>query len=432
MKSMTRLSAALFLSYAFFATAQAETWPQFRGSQGLGVSSETNLPAHWTPDSGLQWTVDLPGHANSSPAVTAARIDLTTQLEDNSLVVLSIDRTNGKIIRQTNVGKGKLAAKGPANLYAHRHNAATPSPIADDDHVWAFFGTGLLVCVDAHSGAIKWKHDMVREYGAYNITFGMGSSPRLWGDLLYVACMTKGPSYVVAFDKNTGQEVWKASRRLPAADDGPDAYSTPIIYHAKTGFELLVSGSDHVNAYDLSSGKQLWVSDGLKIDSPYGRVIASPTAADGVIVATSANPAGAGKGRLIAIRTGGNGNISESNRLWEYSQSTPDSSTPVIYKGRLFACADSGVAKCFDLRTGELQWTKRLATGPYHASLVAGDRKVYFINIKGLCTVMAADSRPQDLARNQLPGTFYATPAISDGVLYLRAYEKLYAVRGDK
>jgi outer membrane protein assembly factor BamB len=430
MKASLSLTVVLFLTYTFLATAQADTWPQFRGAEGSGLSSESNLPTQWSTDKGVLWSTDLPGRANSSPAVTSKRIDLTTQHTDGSLVVLSIDRKAGKIIRQTKVGKGKLQAKGPGNLYAHRHNAATPSPIADEDNIWAFFGTGLLVCVEANTGEIKWQHDMVREYGAYNITFGMGSTPRLWGDLLFVSCLTKGPSYVVAFDKETGNEAWKSARRLPAKDDGPDAYSTPTIFQGKAGPQLLVSGSDHINSYGLSSGKQLWVSDGMAIDSPYGRIIASPVAADGIIVATSGNPAGAGKGRIIAIRDGGTGDISTKNRLWEYGKSTPDSSTPVAFGGKLYACADNGVATCLDLKAGKLLWTKRLGKGPYHASLVAGDGKVYFLGIEGECSVVEADSDGKVLATNELPGTFYATPAISDGVIYLRAYEKLYAVSG--
>jgi outer membrane protein assembly factor BamB len=343
---------------------------------------------------------------------------------------MSIDRKTGKLLRQTKVGAGELAAKGSANLYAHRHNPATPSPIADDDSIWAFFGTGLLVCLDAETGKVQWERDLVRDYGAYDITFGMGSTPRLWGDLLYVACMTKGESYVVALDKLSGKEAWKANRRLPAKDDGPDAYSTPIITQGKLGWQLLVSGSDHINAYDLTSGKQLWVSDGMAIDSPYGRVIASPVAAEGVIVATSGNPAGAGKGRMIAIRDGGSGDVSTSHRLWEYGKSTPDSSTPVAYKGKLYACGDNGVASCFHLKTGELLWTKRLQKGPYHAALVAGDDHVYALSMEGECSVIAADSDGDITGTNKLPGTFYATPAISDGVIYLRGYEKLYAIDG--
>ena len=408
--------------------ARADTWGQFRGETGDGVSRETGLPRRWSADAGLAWSVALPGRGNSSPAITSRRVDLTTQTSDGGLWVVSVDRATGKLIRKVSVGQGKLAAKGPANLYAHRHNAATPTPVSDDDHIWAYFGSGLLVCIDARSGAIKWKRDLASDYGAYDITFGMGSSPRGWQQWLYVACMTKGVSYVVALDKVSGREVWKADRKLPAADDGPDAYSSPILYRAGDRWQLMVSGSDHVNAYDVRRGTQAWIADGMKINSPYGRIIASPVAASGILLATSANPAGAGKGHVMAVRIG-QGDIA-ANRLWKHTTSTPDSSTPVIVDGRVFMIADNGVAACVELKSGKLLWRKRLKTGTYHASAVAGDGHVYFLNIEGVCSVIAADGSGTVRQENQLNGLFYATPAISDGHIYLRAYDRLYAVEG--
>ena len=423
--------ALCILSLTTVTNSLADTWPQFRGMTGSGVSRETNLPVRWSETDGVLWTTQLTGRGNSGPAVTRNRIDITTQMEDdNSLWVVSINRKTGRIIRKIKVGHGVLKAKGPKNLYGHRHNAATPTPAADADHVWAFFGSGLLVCVDAKNGKVKWRHDMVKEYGSYDITFGMGSSPRLWGELLYVSCLTKGPSYVVAFDKKTGKEVWKTDRDLPAKDDGPDAYSTPFVYQAKGTSQLLISGSDHLAGYDLRNGKQLWYSGGLTIKSLYGRIIASPAADGGVIVATSANPGGGGKGHVLAIRGGGSGNVTATHRLWKHTQSTPDSSTPVCLNGRVYLSSDNGVASCLKLKTGDMLWRKRLPQGTYHASLVAGDGKVYFLNINGVCTVIAAAGEGEVIATNRLPGTFYATPAISDGVIFLRSYERLYAIGG--
>ena len=300
---------------------------------------------------------------------------------------------SGQLAWKKRVGRGTLA------------NAATPTPCASDTHVWAFFGTGLLVCLD-RDGEQVWERDLVKDYGKYDITFGMGSSPRLWNDLLYVACMTKGPSYVVALNKETGSEVWKKARKLPAEHDGPDAYSTPVVLTGKNRSELLISGADHINSYDLLSGKQHWVSDGLKIASEYGRVIASPAVSDDVIVATSANPAGAGKGRAIALRTGGSGSVSKSHRAWSLEKSSPDSSTPVCYEGNAYLITDEGVATCIDLSSGEAHWQKRLGKGPYHTAAVAGDGKVYFVNIEGQCVVVEAGSEGKILSKNQLAGTF--------------------------
>ena len=425
----TRMLTALGILLFALATApaEAETWPAWRGADGSGVSPESNLPFEWSVDNNLAWKTDLPGRANASPAITSQLIYLNLQAEDESLLVIAIARDDGRIVWKAKVGAGKLVAEGPANLYAHRHNPATSSPVADEQHVWAFFGTGLLVCLDS-SGNLLWKRDLVKDHGAYEIRFGMASSPRLWGGLLYVACMTKGPSYVLALDKKTGKDVWKTDRIFPAEDDGPDTYSSPVVLQTDDRNALLVAGRDHVNAYDLLSGKQLWFSAGLKIDSPYGRVIASPAVSPRAVVVCSANPPGSSTNRIITLRPGGSGDVTRTHRLWEYHPYNPDASTPVCYKENVYMVRDDGVASCLDLNSGKLHWRKRLGGGTWRASLVAGDDKVYFLQREGLCAVIAAGTEGKVLSSNHLPGIFYATPAISDGMLYLHAYGRLYAV----
>jgi outer membrane protein assembly factor BamB len=416
--------------FSFTSTGlQADTWPGFRGKAGSGVSNETDLPLRWSENENVAWKTDLPGRADSSPAVTQNLLFLTTQEPDASLHVLAVDRANGDVIWNKEVGRGKLATTGPKSLYVERHNAATPSPVADESHVWAFFGTGLLVCLD-HDGNKKWEKDLVSTYGGYDITFGMSSSPRLWGDLLYVACMTKAPSYVVALDKRTGEQIWKTDRQYPAVDDGPDAYSTPIVYEGGKRPELLVAGSDHVDAYDLHSGERLWFSSGLRIDSQYGRILASPAVGAGVVVVSSAHPLGSGIGHAIAVKPGGSGDISKSadRQLWKYKTFSPDAPTPVCYQGKVYMVRDGGVGSCLDLKTGKQLWRRRLGKGPFRASTIAGDDKVYFLNRDGMCAVIAANGGGEVLAKNRLPGTFFATPAVADGTLYLRGHHTLYAV----
>ena len=412
---------------AIASPLHAENWAGFRGNSGSGISTEKNLPVKWSATSGLKWKVALPGRASSSPVATSKRIYLTTQTKDLALWVIAFDKTTGKEAWRKRVASGALAAKGPKNLYAHRHNPATSTPVADDSHVWAFFGTGHLVCLDA-AGKQIWARNLAKEYGAYDVTFGMGSSPRLWKGKLYIACMTKGASYVAALNPATGKTLWKKNRRLPAKDDGPDAYSTPVIWRGNTGDELLIAGSDHINSYHPVNGQQLWVSGGFTIKSPYGRIIASPAVSPGVIVQCSANPGDGGLGRAIALRAGQRGNITTSARLWTLERTTPDSSTPVILDGRAYLVRGNGITLCLDLATGRKLWTERLAQGQYFSAAVAGDGKVYILNTTGACTVLQSGAKFSKLAENKLPGTFYSTPAISNGKIFLRSENTLYAV----
>jgi len=412
---------------AMVSSLQAATWAGFRGNAGSGISSEKNLPVKWSATSGVKWKAMLGGRGNSSPVVTTKRVYLTTQTKDLALWVIALDKASGKEAWRRKVASGALAAKGPKNLYANRHNPATSTPVADEKHVWAFFGTGHLVCLDA-AGKQVWASNLAEEFGAYDITFGMGSSPRLWKGRLFIACMTKGSSYVAALNPANGKVLWKKNRRLPALKDGPDAYSTPVIWQGRTGDELLVAGSDHINAYHPANGDQLWVSGGFSIKSPYGRIIASPAVSPGVIIQCSANPGDGGLGRAIALRAGQRGNITTSARLWALERTTPDSSTPVILDGRAYLVRGNGITICLTINDGRKLWTERLAQGQYFSAAVAGDGKVYILNTAGTCTVLQSGAKFTKLAENKLPGAFYSTPAISDGTIFLRSEDTVYAV----
>ncbi|QGJ71074.1 Hypothetical protein PBC10988_27770 [Planctomycetales bacterium 10988] len=411
---------------------QAETWPGFRGATGQGVAETdtTVLPAKWSENTNLLWKLDLPPRGNSSPVVTEDRIYLTTQLADRSMWVLAIDREEGQLLWEREIGSGVLAADGPANLYVYRHNAATPTVVADEDCVCAFFGTGVIACLD-RNGELLWQHDLVKQYGEYKIRFGMGSSPRLWGETIYLPTLTKGASFVIALDKTTGKVRWRKERRYPAVDDGNDAYSTPMILQRPERTEVVVAGADHVNSYNLETGEEYWVSGGFGIDYTKGRIVASPIFSGTILVGTSGNPGGGTLGHMLALDLSKlpKGQISPEKRLWNHRRTSPDSSTPVIYQGLVYLIRNDGIGMCIDLQTGEPYWKQRLCPSEVHASVVAGNGKVYFLNYEGECVVVEAGKEGKVLARNHLPGIFYATPALVNGIIYLRAYETLYAVK---
>lgn len=388
-------------------------WSQFRGSDGTAVSTEAPLPEAWSAEQGVVWRIPLPGRANSSPAVTSQRIDLTSQTEDGSLWVLCIDRESGSLRHKVNVGRAPVAPP------ASRFNAATPTPCSEENHVWAHFASGLLVCVDTRDGIVVWKRDLAQEYGEFDGSNTMASSPLLWKNLLFLNCLTRGPSYVLAVDKSTGDEVWISQRRFNVPAEHQAASSTPVVTEVSGREELIVSGAGHVNAYDPQSGDELWRVENPALESSIGRVVASPVCGKKAVLGCC--PSGAGKGKVLGII--------DNRPAWEYTRATPDSSTPVIVNGLVYLVSDQGLATCIEEQTGKLVWEKRLGGGPYHASIVAGDGKVYFLGIDGVCTVMAQGREGRILARNTLAGTFFATPAISDGTIYLRAYEVLYAVQ---
>jgi outer membrane protein assembly factor BamB len=403
--------------------ARAADWPRWRGPGGTGVSSETGFPASWSaggggsPEKNVAWKTELPGWGNSSPVIVGERIYLTSQAGDDSLLVLSLDRGSGAVLWTKTAGKGKLKAH-------ELHNMATPTCVAEADRVWALFGTGDLVSLTA-GGDLVWRRDLRADHGDYKILWGMGSSPVIHGDLLFVVCMHPGSSYVLALDKRTGKDAWKVERSPPCEGEATDSYSTPLIVEASGRAELVVAGADHVNAYEPLSGKELWITSGLKIPVEYGRTIASPTWAGGVVFAPSSNFGN--RGHLIAVRAGGKGDVSASHRLWREDDVNTDCPTPLHHDGLLYVVRDDGVGHALDARTGEVRWKKRLLRGDVKSSPVAADGKVYFTGVDGETVAVKAGPEGEVLGTSDAGGTVIATPALSGGRVFVRTRERLYA-----
>jgi hypothetical protein len=401
-----------------FGPLCGDDWPGWRGPGTRNVSAESGLPVEWSGEKNLLWSVDLPGWGNSSPVIVGERIYLTAQTDNQGLHVFALDRRKGEVLWRKQAATGLLK-------HHELHNMATPTPAAEPSRVWALFGTGDLVALDER-GEVLWKRNLAREHGEYKILWGMGSSPVLFRDRLFVACMHQGPSYVLAVDKASGKDLWKTPRDLECKGEAVDSYSSPALLDVEGRTQVVVSGADHVTSYDPLTGKQLWISSGLSIPHDYGRTIASPGVGGSAVYAASSGFGGLG--RVLAVRAGGQGDVSATHRLWAYEEQSPDCPTPLHYQGLVYVVRDNGVVSCLDAVTGKLEWRERVFKGDVKASPVAGDGKVYCLGIDGECVVLSAGRKFEKLATNALPGKFIASPAISGGVIYLRSREKLFAM----
>lgn len=405
-----------FVPFAF--SLCASDWPGWRGSNGLGLSDEKHLPTHWSKDKNIAWKVSLPGKGASSPAIVGDRVYITAQTPDTALHILAIDLAGGEILWDREVGRGKLKAN---NL----HNMATPTPAADAQKVYVMFGTGDLAALD-RDGKILWQRNLVTEYGKYNFNHGYGSSPMLLNGLLYIACMHQGPSYILAVDANTGKNTWKKDRHFESKDEGQDSYSSPIFAKAGLRTQLVIAGAEALNAYDPATGEELWRLGGLKVPHPAGRTIAGPTADESTIVVVGSGFQN--RGYMTAVSTGAHGTLSDKNRLWTFSKFAPDCPTPVMFNGNVFCIRDDGMASCLDLKSGEPKWQERLFSENVKVSPVAADDKIYFTSNQANSVVVKAESKLQILATNKLDEATLATPAISDGKLFIRTDSHLYCV----
>jgi outer membrane protein assembly factor BamB len=399
-----------------------DVWPQWRGPTHDSVSPGANLPLHWSKTENVVWKTPLPGQGNSTPAIWKDAIFLSAQ-DGERLLLLRLDRVTGNIVWQRQVAKGTPIRKGPPGpgRFHDENNMASPSPVTDGKHVWIHFGNGDLACFD-FSGERVWLINLADRYGKYTIWWGHANTPCLAGDLLITACMQDpkggGQSYVVAHDKLTGKEKWLVKRDTGATAESADAYTTPILYRHDGRTDLIIFGGNVLDAYDPATGKPLWqcrAFDG-------NRVIPSPTVAGDTIYAIEGM-----KGKLVAVRTGGEGDVTASHVRWKYGGTTPDAASPVAANGLVFLANNAGVAICLDAESGKEVWKQRLGDTFRATPLVAGN-KVYFFSKEGKATVVPAERTFKVLAESNLGETIMASPAVAGGDLFIRTREHLYRI----
>lgn len=395
----------------------ADNWPQWRGPHLNGVSSEKNLPARWGTEENIAWKLPLPAWSGSTPIIWRERIFLNVAEGDN-LYLWCVERSKGSPIWKKLLGSG--------NTKMRKQNMSSPSPVTDGTGVYVMTGTGMLKGFD-FGGNELWARDIQKDYGRFGLNWGYASSPLLYQDSLYVQVLhgmkTDDPSYLLRIDKKSGKTVWKVDRPTNAKMESPDSYTTPALlsYAGKT--EIVITGGDCVTGHDPATGKELWRANGLNPENhPFYRIVASPVVYEGIVYApTRVKP-------LLAIKSGGRGDITESHRLWSFANG-PDVPTPVTDGKYFYIVDDRGVAWCLDAKNGQTIWgPERIKSGTYSSSPVLADGKLYITSEDGLTTVIKAGPKFEPLAENDLNDYCLSSPAISDGQIFIRTAQHLYCI----
>ena len=395
----------------------AENWPQWRGPDLNGISHETNLPVKWNRQENIAWKLALPSRSGATPIIWGDRVFLNVADKDD-IFLWCVDRARGAVVWK------KFLTGG--NYKINKQNMSSPSPVTDGTHVYIMTGNGVLKQFD-FAGNEGWSRDIQKDYGRFGLNWGYASSPLLFEDALYVEVLhgmkTHDPSYLLRIDKNTGKTVWRVVRPTVAVHESPDAYTTPALlqYDGKT--EIVVSGGDCVTGHDPATGKELWRGNGFNPQKdPSYRVIASPVVFDGVVYApTRVRP-------LQAFRAGGQGDVTETHRLWAF-QNGPDVPTPVTDGTYFYTVNDRGIAWCLDAKTGKEIWgPQRIHHGTYSASLVLADGKIYITNEDGVTTVFRAGPKFELVAENDVDEYTLSSVAISGGQIFLRTEQFLYCI----
>lgn len=438
---LSTLTALSSLLLAQAPAAPAGTWPQWRGLGGQGISTETRLPTAWGIDHNVLWKTPVAGRGFSSPIVWNQHVFLTTSYEGDvvpgaaspthllggepfvhpdseagnrrhQLVVMAIHAASGKVLWQ------QTAYDGPVYDGRHRSGSfANTTPATDGERVYAWFGSEGLYAYD-FTGKLLWKVDFG---GLAAFGMGTGSSPLLYGNFVILQCDDDNgeKSFMVALDKRTGKEVWRAPRHVQAG------WATPVIARAENGRdELVTSGNEWVIAYDPKTGTELWRAQGTG-----AWTVASPIAAHGIVIASASHSIK----RAVAVKMGGSGDVTGTPRIaWERTRGTAYTPSAIAYGDYAYMLTDGGLITCIDIRSGEVKYEggRPPASARVWSSLVAFNDRIFLSTETGDTYVIPAGPTFAIERVNTLDAPIYASLAPAGGRIFIRTATHLYAIGG--
>jgi outer membrane protein assembly factor BamB len=447
-----------FIAFLFMFTAcvfgqhqneDEANWSSFRGNHAAGSMDGQNLPESWDGEKGqnIQWKTLIPGLAHSSPVIWGDKLFVTTAIssmgeaffrhglygdgdasEDRSIhkwCVYCLDKKSGEFIWKATAVEGV-----PIDKRHVKSTYANSSPATDGRYVAALFGSQGLYVYDMKGNPV-WKKDLGRmDVGAYDLPeyeWGTASSPIIYKDMVIVQVDTQKESFLIACDVKTGKVLWKTMR-----DELP-SWGTPTVVESSKGIELVTNSSNHIYSYNPVNGKELWRLGGSS-------KITTPTPVfykDLILVCSGRNP----EAPIFMIRTGARGDItlkdkqtSNASIVWSKVRRGSYMPTPLIYRGYVYVLQNQGRLDCYDLNTGDEMYRERIphSGGGFSASPVASDGKIFLPGEDGEIFAVQAGPKFKLLATNPMGERLMATPAISDGMMFVRAEKHLFAIGGEE
>ncbi|MFC1738424.1 PQQ-binding-like beta-propeller repeat protein [Planctomycetota bacterium] len=445
---MKRLILCQIVVVLFLITAGAygqsadDYWPTWRGPNNMGIAPNANPPLTWSESENIKWKVELTGDgSNSSPIVwkdkmffqravktdKKAKTDASSESDENgghpggprveapsnvySFDLVCIDRNSGKLLWQKTLNEAM-----PHQGHHQDHGYASFSPVTDGNYVWASFGSRGLYCCDLN-GNLIWSKELTK----MTTRWYEGSSPALAGNAIIVITDHEGDSYIFAFEKNTGQLLWKKQR------DETTSWATPIVADTNGQLQVITSATKLIRCYDVKTGDLIWQCAGQTRN-----VIPSPVLGFGMVFCTS----GFRGSSLQAIKLGQTGDLTDSDAIaWQVNQATPYVPSPLLYKEKIYVCSvNDAVISCYNAKTGQAYFVKKnleQIKGIYASPTAAADR-VYFVGRNGVTYVIKPSEQLEILSINKLDDGFNASPAFVDNQIFLKGRKYLYCIENSK
>ena len=416
-------------------------WPQWRGPNANGVAPYGNPPIEWSESKNIKWKIELPGKGHATPIIWDNQIFVLTAIETDKqvdpgegkqtrakrslapftmgtsnifeFVIFAINRSNGQILWQ-HTAREELPHEGVQKSSSW----ASCSPVTDGEHVYAYFGSKGLFCYDMQ-GNLNWEKD----FGNLNIiaNWGVGSSPVLYEDKIIVNWDHQDQSFIIALDKQTGNEIWKVNR-----DEGT-TWTTPLIVESNGQVQIITSAANRIRSYELATGDLIWENSGLAAPE----VIPTPVASGDMVYLMSGGMFKSTELQAIKLSEA-KGNIAGSQALvWTLDKDTPYVSSPLLYDNMLyFLKGNDGTLACFKADSGDEYYSRQRQKGfgSVYASPVGAGGRIYISSRNGSTLVVKHGTQYEALAVNKLEDSFSASPVVVDNELFLRGEKYLYCI----
>jgi outer membrane protein assembly factor BamB len=437
------LSTALIIGIAgLMSPGQifAQNWPGWRGD-GLGISTEKNLPLKWSENEGVKWKTPIPGAGHSSPIVWGNRVFVTTGLPEDPNVetfrggvfmggdrrkpdaseyayrVICLDADEGDILWS------KAVVRQTPKTRRHTKNTyASETPVTDGKLVFASFGSAGLYALD-FEGTVVWQCDLGLMRGRSG--WGTSASPILFRNTVIVNCDSDDDSYIAAFDKATGDPVWRTERNEGAS------WGTPFLFKANGHATVVTNATRRMRGYDAVTGKLLWeCGGGSRINVP------SPVSTQGLVFLSSGHnmmrqcPIVAVKAEALGDITPPRGQSASEGIAWLHGSGGAYVTSPIAIGEYLYVPLDKGVLTCYEARTGKTVYENQKlgSRNTVTASPIAADERIYMQTEDGECYVIKQGPDFEILGVNKLDEVFCASPAVSKGRIFLRGRKHLYCI----
>lgn len=439
--NVKRIMAILVITLMSYQSSSADNWTQFRGDNGSGTTTESGLPTQWSKSENVAWKAKIAGRGWSCPIVWENKIFVTTAVSSKKLEfpkkglyfggnrkkptdnkftwkVICFDKRTGKQLWDKSCGE-----KVPDIAIHVKNSYASETPVTDGKNVFVYFGGVGLFCFDMDGNQI-WKKDVA----AADTRFGWGtsSSPVIDDKRVFIQNDNEKSSFLVAFDKKSGDEVWRKTRKEGSS------WSSPYLWKTANRTELITMSTPFTKSFDPATGNELWSM------AKNSSITCATPISNAEMLFVSSGYVGDKSRPIYAVRPNSSGDISlkkgeskSASIAWSLPQAGPYNPSPLLYKNRIYVLLDRGFLACYDAESGKEIYSRKRLDGSragFTSSPWAYDGKIFCLNEDGDCFVVKAGDEFEQLHTNKLEEMCMATPAISDGMLYIRTLTELIAI----